>query len=104
MNIPTNARNGVCATIMALGLGPTAFVAKHWTAWTSATSNAAGYGVMWWLIISYFAVLATHIPCGVYLLQSLGAGKVKTRGFSYLLIGIAAVATIAPMLYLATLF
>ncbi len=89
---------------MAVGLGPTAFVARHWSAWTSVSSNAAGYGVIWWLIICYFAVLATHIPCGVYLFESLGTRKVKTRGFSYALIGVAAVATIAPLLYLTTLF
>lgn len=86
---------------MALGLGPTAFVARHWAAWTGVSSNAAGYGVIWWLIICYVAILATHIPCAIYLIEGLGARKVKTRGFSYILLGIAAVATIAPMAYLA---
>lgn len=89
---------------MALGLGPTAFVARHWTAWTSVSSNAAGYGVIWWLIICYLAILATHLPCAIYLIESLGARKVKTRGFSYILVGIAAVATVVPLLYLATRF
>ncbi len=89
---------------MALGLGPTAFVARHWTAWTSVSSNAAGYGVIWWLIICYLAILATHLPCAIYLIEGLGARKVKTRGFSYILVGIAAVATVVPLLYLATRF
>lgn len=89
---------------MALGLGPTAFVARHWTAWTSVSSNAAGYGVIWWLIICYLAILATHLPSAIYLIEGLGARKVKTRGFSYILVGIAAVATVVPLLYLATRF
>lgn len=89
---------------MAVGLGPAVFVAKHWTAWTSVSSNAAGYGIIWWLIISYGAVLVTHLPCAIHLIEGLGAGKVKTRGFSYILVGIAAVATVVPLLYVAMRF